>query len=1329
MKRFSTFFVLTTLMLWAFGQQNSHNKIQLLESRSNTQIVKMEMGDYEIKTKKIKNRKYQYLTASNAVSNLSKGDPEVLKMATSIIIPENGNIEIEVLSSRFEEFDNISLLPSKGNLYRNTNPDQVPYKFGEQYSKNEFFPEALVSKTEPYILRDYTGQSIQFYPFQTNPITKKLRVYSEITIKITHAPIVSSKSNKVAKEFKELYKNHFLNFSSTQNSKYTPVEEQGKMIIIANTAYMDAMQDFVNWKNTIGIPTEMFDIADIGNNQTSIKNFVSNYYTTNNDLVYLLLVGDAQHITPATIGGNHSDNIYSYLTGNDSYPEIFVGRFSAESLAHVQTQVQRTIAYEQNPQTGDWLNTAIGIASSEGPGYQNLYDYQDVRIIRDTLLNYHYTNVSELYEGSQGGLDAAGDPTSSMLTSELNAGAGIINYVGHGSETSWVTTGFSNTNINALTNIDKLPFIWSVACVNGAFVGRTCFAETWMRATHNNNPSGAIAIFASTINQSWDPPMAAQREMNDILTESYQNNIKRTFGGLSMNGCMKMIDLYGSDGSEMSDTWAIFGDPSLMVRTRTPLSMNVSHNDQILMQETSVDINCNIINANITLSVNNQIIGSGISNGNILTIDIEELTTTDSITVAVSAYNYIPYIGKISVIDFLYDNDAEIFSIIHPEEIYNCTGHEVAPKIILRNKGIENLTQVSIQYTLDNGTPVNTLWTGNLANMAKDTVSLPPFILTTGNFEFVASVLNPNNVPDDNTDNDSKSRNFQVADLPLSTDFTANTTEACNIPLSIAFSNQTINGLNYFWDFGDGSSSTEINPTHSYTEFGYYTVTLIASSGICGIDTVTKTNYIKIGLDPISSSETSITHCAPATAEFSVTGTGDIKWYADSTYTQLVHTGNDFTTPILDSPAKYYVRKELASPIQNVGKIDNSGSGGYFGSYSSTHFLIFDCSTPSTLISVKVYAESQKNRTIVLRDANEQVLATKIVSIPSGESRVQLNFDIPIGNNLQLVATGSPDLFRNNNNSANYPYEIDGLISIKESSASLPQYNAPGNYYYFYDWEIQESNCYSNTLLMNANILPPPIAAFSSDINGATVTFNNQSLYAESYLWSLGDGNSSTEPNPIHFYDATNTFTVKMWANGLCGIDSTEQQVATTTAAPIADFEASNTTINKAQTVTFTDLSQYVPTSWQWSFDGGSPIGSNEQNPIIRYFNAGVYSVSLTVTNSFGSNEITKTDYILVNDPTAINENKSNISSIHLFPNPIAGEEATLLFNSRSTGKISIRLFNQIGQLVKTLEDEKIFSDGNHKISLPLSNTTNGFYYIQIEAEGSVYNKKIIICK
>ena len=56
--------------------------------------------------------------------------------------------------------------------------------------------------------------------------------------------------------------------------------------------------------------------------------------------------------------------------------------------------------------------------------------------------------------------------------------------------------------------------------------------------------------------------MEGQDAINDILSEAYVNNIKRTFGGITMNGCMEMNDAYGLAGVEMTDTWTIFGDPS-----------------------------------------------------------------------------------------------------------------------------------------------------------------------------------------------------------------------------------------------------------------------------------------------------------------------------------------------------------------------------------------------------------------------------------------------------------------------------------------------------------------------------------------------------------------------------------------------------------------------------------------------------------------------------------------------------------------------------------------------------------------------------------------------
>src|SRR6056297_3694807 len=122
---------------------------------------------------------------------------------------------------------------------------------------------------------------------------------------------------------------------------------------------------------------------------------------------------------------------------------------------------------------------------------------------------------------------------------------------------------YSQTDVNNLSNDHKLPFVISVACVVGDFTSQTCFAETWLRATNNGNPTGAIVFCGSTINQSWASPMCAQDEMNDLLVA----NSYITYGGVFVNGMFQMIDEYGSDGENMADTWTVFGDPSVQMRT------------------------------------------------------------------------------------------------------------------------------------------------------------------------------------------------------------------------------------------------------------------------------------------------------------------------------------------------------------------------------------------------------------------------------------------------------------------------------------------------------------------------------------------------------------------------------------------------------------------------------------------------------------------------------------------------------------------------------------------------------------------------------------------
>jgi hypothetical protein len=630
-----------------------NSEIHLLSSDiSSTRIEVITKGFWKENIRAIDGKTESLVYTDNSTPILIKGDPDIGKLTASIAIPDQSRMIVNITEEDYIDIPGIFIIPSKGNLTRDIDPAMLPYEYGPEYLKDEFFPQVSVELRSPHIIRDVRGQVMVIYPFRYNPVKQILRICTRLVIEIQavgedgeNQLTEGREEGESVRAFEGIYERNFLNYNEYRSaSRYNPLEEDGNMLIIAYSSFMADMQDFVNWKNSSGIPTEMVNVTTAGSTAAAIKTYVTNYYNTNG-LTYLLLVGDAAQVPVSSTSAGPSDNNYGYIAGNDHYPDIFVGRFSAETNAQVQTQVQRTIDYETEPDVAAGsFQRSMGIASAEGPGDDNEYDWQHERNIRNDYMDFTYTYGAELYDGSQGGQDADGNPTSSMVSTEVNSGIGIISYTGHGSTTSWGTTGFSNTQVNALSNNDKLPFILSVACVNGNFAGYTCFAEAWLRATYNGQPSGAVATLMSTINQSWNPPMQGQDEMVDILVESYPANIKRTFGGICMNGCMNMNDVYGSAGEDMTDTWTIFGDPSLMVRTASPATMTVTHDDVLIIGSSQITVYCNQEDARVAVSDNGELLGIGFVNNGSATVTFGPLTVSDTLSVVVTAFNYIPYL-------------------------------------------------------------------------------------------------------------------------------------------------------------------------------------------------------------------------------------------------------------------------------------------------------------------------------------------------------------------------------------------------------------------------------------------------------------------------------------------------------------------------------------------------------------------------------------------------------------------------------------------------------------------------------------------------------------
>jgi hypothetical protein len=637
-------------------QKPADSQIEVLGENSNEISLRLSLNSYTLTEVQTPKGTEVVVGSPEGINDMGKGLPDIPYFTTSVRIPSKGKAVVEIVDANYTTVDNISIAPSKGSIKRNIDPSTVPYEYGKCYQMDAFVPLTEAISSEAFCIRDVRGTTVQFFPFQYNPVQKQLKVFTEITVKVkfTRQPSENEITASYEKidEFENIYRRLFINNGS--KTRYTQLQDghPGRMLIICKDTYASAMTDFINWKREKGIETEMALTSTVGNTTANVQTYITNYFNSHNDLAYILLVGDAADVPTSGTSSVNSDNQYAYLVGDDHYADVFIGRFSGESLADIQNMVRKVILYEKELTTSDtWLSNAYGSASDEGgttyqghnQGNGNESDMQHMGFIQTDLETYGYT-VTRVNESTNNGIAAT--------SSAFNNGIGLACYVGHGGVEEWVNTEFSNSDVQGLTNAKKLPFIISVACVNGNFNGNTCFAEAWLRAKKNGNPTGAVAFLGSTINQEWNPPMTAQDEMVDIITESLDGNIKRSIGGIAFNGYFRMIQDHpanSSDGNgeETADAWTIFGDPSTMFRSKTPQEMTITHPNPIIIGQNTIEV---ISDAGETLiavtrEINGEIVilGTGYANNGTALIDLAGLDEPCTVKITATAYNRITY--------------------------------------------------------------------------------------------------------------------------------------------------------------------------------------------------------------------------------------------------------------------------------------------------------------------------------------------------------------------------------------------------------------------------------------------------------------------------------------------------------------------------------------------------------------------------------------------------------------------------------------------------------------------------------------------------------------
>lgn len=570
------------------------NDPALRAMNSNDVKIEITIPPYKQEMVKIGDKTCMVIHMQGASMYMKRGYPMVPKLTKLVKIHDRCNVKLEVISKEEVEVAmDAPIVPSKGHFTREIPYDSVPFEFGPVYSENAFWPseKEQFEIGEAFDFRDVRGVRVQILPIRANHVTMKMKVLKKVVLALVCEDngkmVTARQAVKPSKAFRSLYQENFLAASETESTERgtVPNENSKELVVVTPTNMEGLLANWVSWKQKCGykVTVKAFDSSATA---STIKAYLQGLYDNSSTRFgYVVLIGDANYNSdfekagpmPTFKGkfeGAAADRVYVRLAGNDNYPDAFISRISGND-SEVTAQLNKIIAYEQNPPAGDWYNKGICIASDQGsPTDKERTEWiqngggtgQKVPVEAGGLLKYGYTAFDDIYDPSA---------SATAVGNAVNNGRSLIFYIGHGSSTSWVSSGFNVNNVKQLNNGGMLPTIFSVACVNCDFVKTAeCFGEAWLRKANG----GAVAFEGGSTNEAWVPPCDKQAAtVNAIIKKS-----NFTFGAIEAVGCVKALEVWGDtdkgQGNQLAEQCNLFGDCTILVRTKKPADLTVQAN-------------------------------------------------------------------------------------------------------------------------------------------------------------------------------------------------------------------------------------------------------------------------------------------------------------------------------------------------------------------------------------------------------------------------------------------------------------------------------------------------------------------------------------------------------------------------------------------------------------------------------------------------------------------------------------------------------------------------------------------------------------------------------
>jgi hypothetical protein len=450
------------------------------------------------------------------------------------------------------------------------------------YAQAGLMPQSLVRVQEMGELRGHRLLLVEVSPIAYDPVAGTLLCHERIDVRIGMAGADVATTQALGERYtapptdallRRVAINHDTFLGGPRDLPTLPIG----MLVITTDSFVSALEPFTDWKMLKGYRPTVVTTTTTGATKEQIKAYIQNAYDNwPIPPTWVLLVGDTNTIPTWTGTGSatETDLYYCTLSGTDYLPEIAIGRFPARTTTDVNTMVEKTVDMEKLILSHGtaFTNRAAWLAASDLSGFaEQTHEYCISTWFGP--LGFENTRIYERLGGTtQNAIDA------------LNLGIGLNIYSGHGSETSWSSIPFSQTNIRNLTNLDMYPLVCSHACLTGSFGDTECFGETWV-ITPNK---GGLAFWGASNYSYWDEDDILQRRgWDDYFTDPNYD-----LGTFCHVGLFEVYTYYGGGGYSRYyfEMYNLLGDPSADIWVTPPNALTASHPEVVFIGQTELTV-------------------------------------------------------------------------------------------------------------------------------------------------------------------------------------------------------------------------------------------------------------------------------------------------------------------------------------------------------------------------------------------------------------------------------------------------------------------------------------------------------------------------------------------------------------------------------------------------------------------------------------------------------------------------------------------------------------------------------------------------------------------